>query len=236
MCNIPTGSILLSVEILRSQWVIIGGVGGIALVILLVVLLLVFKGGKGRKEAIIKLTGEGTVEAWPRESYTPVTERIRKLGKKRKSVLFASVEAAALPVAMPAAVAGILAKDGRKCLLVDLDLENDSVAKTFHVGSGRTGLPGMVVETRFENVSLWPAHNFVQLHQMNIREIVDKAQEQFDIILLNAPGLLSSPDRRQIISSAACAFICSKGRVDTSALSELIDESDCRIIGHLQTP
>lgn len=236
MCNVPTSSILLSVEILKSQWVIIGGLGGLAVIVLLVVVLALLKGGRGRKGAVIKLSGEGTVEAWPRESYAPVTERIRKLGKKRRSVLFASVDPAALPVAMPAAVAGILGKAGKKCLLVDLDLENDSVAKTFHIDSGRMGLPGMVVETRFENVSLWPAHNFIQLHQMNVREIVEKAQEQFDIILLNAPGLLSSPDRRQIISSAACAFICSKGQADTSAISELIDESDCRIIGHLQTP
>jgi len=236
MCNVAMTSILLSVEILKNRWVITGGIAVLALIILLVVLFVVFRGHKAGKAAVIKLSGEGPVEAWSQDSYAALTQRIRKLGSRRRCILFASAEPEHLPAAIPAAVAGILAKAGKKCLLIDLDLMNDSAAKAFHIGPGQAELPGKVVSTRIENLSVWPAHNFTQLNQMNVREIVEKAEDKFDIILINAPALPYSPDRRQILSAAACAFLCGRAGADTTALVELIKESDCRIIGSIQIP
>lgn len=236
MRNVAMGSILLSVEILKNQWVITGGIALLALIVLLVVLFAVFRSRGAGKAAVIKLSGEGPLAAWSQDSYAALTERIRKLGGKRRSILFASAEPEHLPAAIPAAVAGILAKAGKKCLLIDLDLMNDSAAKTFHIGTGQAELPGKVVSTRIENLSVWPAHNFTQLNQMNVREIVEKAQDKFDIVLLNAPALPNSPDRRQILSASACAFLCGRVQADTTALVELIKDSDCRIVGSIQIP
>ncbi len=226
----------MNAEILKNQWVIIGAIGALALIVLLVVLFVLFRSPRAGKAAVINLTGEGTPETWSQDIYAALTERIRKLSRKRRSILFASAEPEHLPAAIPAAVAGILAKAGKKCLLVDLDLVNDSAAKTFHIGAGQAELPGKVVSTRIENLSVWPAHNFIRLNQMNVREIVEKAQDKFDIILLNAPALLNSPDSRHILSAATCAFICTKGQAKSTALVELINESDCKLIGDIRIP
>jgi hypothetical protein len=71
---------------------------------------------------------------------------------------------------------------------------------------------------------------------MNVTGIVEKAEDSFDFILINAPYLVNSPDRRQIILAAHAAFICAKNASEPDKLAELIKSLDCTIIGRIQTP
>jgi len=170
----------------------------------------------------------------PDEKYEFIAEQITRLGKKYKSILFASGQPASLPVTIPVNVAIGLAKNNKRCLLIDLDLRRDAIAKAFDLDTNKNGLQPKAVQTEFENLQLWPGHNFTQLKQMNIKAIVQKALDRFDFILINAPSLVGSPHRRQIISAAQAAFICAKSGPEATQLAELIKPSDCVVIGNIQ--
>ena len=71
---------------------------------------------------------------------------------------------------------------------------------------------------------------------MNVKEIVQKALDRFDFILINAPSLMSSPDRRQIVSAAKAAFICTKEASEVMKLTKLIKPLECTVIGRIQIP
>jgi len=175
-------------------------------------------------------------DKWPEENYEFITERIKRVEKRYKSILFASVELGSLPITIPVNVAIGLAKNKKRCLLVDLDLKRDAIAEVFELDGGRNSLRPKAVRTEFENLWVWPGHNFAQLKQMNINALVQKALAKFDFILINAPSLVSSPDRRQIISAAQAAFICTKDTSEVKKLAELIKPSNCMVIGHIQIP
>ena len=66
--------------------------------------------------------------------------------------------------------------------------------------------------------------------------VVEKALDRFDFILINSPSLVSSPDRRQIVSAAEAAFICTKDASEATKLAELIKSLDCMVIGRIQAP
>lgn len=170
----------------------------------------------------------------PAHDYESISARIKQAGKKHKSILFASVEPAALPVTISVNVAIRLAKSSKRCLLVDLDLRRDAVAKVFELDAESGDLCGKAVETEFANLWVWPAHNFTEAKQMNIRAIVEKALDKFDFILINAPSVLSSADRRQIISAGQAAFLCIKDMSEAAQLSELMKPLGCAVIGHIQ--
>ena len=119
-------------------------------------------------------------------------------------------------------------------VLIDLDLKRDAIVEAFELGSNKNGLQPKAVRTQFENLWVWPGHNFTQLKQMNVKEIVQKALDRFDFVLTNAPSLVSNPDRRQIISAAQAAFISTKSGSDTTKLAQLIKPADCVLLGNIQ--
>ena len=71
---------------------------------------------------------------------------------------------------------------------------------------------------------------------MNVTGIVEKAEDNFDFILINAPSLVNNLDRKQIILAAHAAFICAKNTSESDKLTKLIKSLDCTIIGRIQTP
>jgi hypothetical protein len=210
-------------------------VAGAVAFILFVLILLILRRRKFKKVINVNLTDGGeTSDKQPEASYEPIVKRIKQVKKKYKSILFTSIETGALPVTIPVNVAIGLAKNKKRCLLIDLDLKRDAVAKAFGLDAGQGDLRAKSVQTEFENLWVWPGHNFSQVKQMNIAEIVEKALDRFDFILINAPSLVSSPDRKQIILAARAAFICTKNTSEMKKLAELIKPLDCTIIGHIQ--
>jgi len=227
---------LSKLEILRNPWVISCILGGAIVVFLL--LLIILRRRKFKKVINVILTDnkEGDDKS-SQDNYGPIVKRIKQVKKKYKSILFTSVEPGILPVTIPVNVAIALAKTRKRCLLIDLDLKRDAIAKVFNLVVEQGGLRAKAVQTEIENLWVWPSHNFSQAKLMNVTEMVEKAMDnKFDFVLINAPSIANSPDRKQIISAARAAFICTKNPSERKKLTELIKPTDCTIIGHLQAP
>ena len=210
----------------------------VAAVFLLI--LIIFRRRKFRKIISVNFTGnaEGGNEQ-AKDNYESIVKRIKQVKKKYKSILFASAEQEALPVTIPVNTAIGLAKEKLRCLLIDLDLRRDAVAKVFGIDADQSGLSPRSVQTEFENLRIWPAHKFSQSKQMNIVDIVEKAldkksPQKFDFTLINAPALVGNLDRKQVIAAAQAAFVCTKDTPEREKLDKLIKPSDCRIIGSIQ--
>ena len=235
MDNILKSS-LPKLEIFQNQPVLCI-VAGVVAIVVFVLILTILRRRKFKKVINVNLADDkedgGELSE---DDYESITKRIKRVKKKYKSILFASTEVGALPVTIPVNVAIGLAKEKKRCLLIDLDLRRDAIAKVFGLDAEQGGLRARAVQTEFENLWVWPGHNFSQSKQMNITEIVEKTVDRFDFILINAPSLVSSPDRRQIISAAQAAFICTKNTSETKKLAEVIKPLDCTVIGHIQIP
>ena len=227
--------ILLKLGISQNQGVILCIVAGVIVIILFMLTLIILRRRKFKKVINVNLTDGGEGGDKPAEgSYEPIVKRIRQVKRKYRSILFTSTEAEALPVTIPVNVAMRLAKSKKLCLLIDLDLKRDAVAKAFGLDAEQSSLRAKAVQTEIENLWVWPGHYFSQSRQMNVTGIVEKAEDSFDFILINAPSLVSSPDRKQIILAARAAFICTKNTSEMKKLAELIKPLDCTIIGHIQ--
>jgi Mrp family chromosome partitioning ATPase len=243
----PVGNILkrilLKLGISQNQGVILCIVAGVIATILFVLILIILRRRKFKKVINVNLTEnkEGG-DKRPEDNYEPIIKRIKQVKKKYKSILFTSIEAGALPVTIPVNVAIGLTKNKKRCLLIDLDLRRDAIAKVFGLDAERGGLRAKAVQTEIENLWVWPGHNFSQLKQMNVAEIVERALDKksldkFDFVLINAPSVVSSPDRKQIISAARAAFICTKNTSsEMKRLTELMKPLDCTIIGRIRVP
>ena len=247
MYNILNQIGLLKPEVLQNRWLISAGIAGAVVIALLASILAMLKSRKSKETpagfpqsgvpAGIDLAGGRKTSDEPaREDYDFVTERIKRVRKKYKSVLFASANPGSLPITIPVNVAIGLAKTGSRTLLIDVDIRRDALAEAFELAAGKAGLQPRAIQTGFENLWLWPAHNFAQLRQMNINQIVQKALDGFDFILINAPSLPSSADCRQIVSAAQAVFICAKSSSETAELTELIKPLNCPVIGNIQIP
>jgi hypothetical protein len=227
----------------QTAQTIVYAVAGVILVIFFALILIILRRRKYKKVINISLPDdkEGGDEQ-TEKIYKSIIQRIKRVKRKYKSILFASADVGTLPVTVPVNVAIGLAKEKKRCLLIDLDLRRDAVAKVFGLDAEHGGLRAKAVQTEIENLWVWPGHTFSKLKQMNVIEIVEKAldrksPEKFDFILINAPSIVSSPDRKQIISSARAAFICAKnGSSDMKKLTDLMKPLDCTIIGCLHLP
>lgn len=188
----------------------------------------------GRKETEDKKSSEQQAD----KNYEIITDRIKRVQKKYKSILFAAPNLASLPVTIPVNVAIQLAEQGKRCLLVDLDLRRDAIAKAFEVGteSSENNLRVRAFQTGVKNLWVLPAHSFARLKQMNVKPIVTKALEKFDFVFINAPCLAASLDRKQIASAAQAAIIFSKSVAEATSLAQLMKSSNCALIASIQTP
>ncbi len=228
-CGLP------SLGEMHAKSIIITFVAAVVGIVALVLVLRILKKRKLKKSIIINLDdSEAPLAQKTRGNYDIIVRRIKQAGKKCESILFASSEPAALPVTVPVNTAVGLAKGKKSCLLIDLDLDRDAVARAFELNIEESDVRPRAIQTEFENLWVWPACFFARLKHMNIKEIAQKALDNFDTVVINAPALATSCDRRQIISAADAAFICAKGTSDTAELCQLIEELDCRIIGHIQ--
>jgi Mrp family chromosome partitioning ATPase len=169
------------------------------------------------------------------DNYGPIVKRIRKVKKKYKSILLAAWDLDSLPVTIPVNIALELAKNKTRCLLIDLDIRRDAVAKAFDI-ENRQELQFKASKTGVENLWVWPAHNFMRSRLMNVKLLVQKAMKKFDLVVINSPYLASSPDRNQIISSARAAVIFSRDESEEKELAKLIKASQCTLISKIHTP
>lgn len=228
-----------ALEFLTDYW--LWSAIAIGSIVVLVVLLLLIKKVSHRKKTRKKTTRKTAAEIGKQmqvaeSDYEMITERIIKLGDKCKSVLFASGGPGSLPITIPVNAAIDLAKNkGKKCLLIDLDVKRNAAAKVFNI-AGKIPIKEVhpkAYDTEIEDLQIWPADNFRKSKQMNIRSLVASASKKYDIVLLNAPHLNSSPDRKPIASSADYGFVFSNSPQEAGDITSLITEGNCTPIGNM---
>ncbi|MBL7214743.1 MAG: hypothetical protein ISS71_03585 [Phycisphaerae bacterium] len=161
--------------------------------------------------------------------YDNLLTTIKKQNGRFQRLLLAAGSLNDLPVTIPVNVAVRIAQT-HKCLLVDLDIRRNAIARVFDLeatetsGAFKTGS----CPTPLENLSVWPARNFERLRQTNFRPLLERAGKKYDYILIYAPYLTTLPDRRQVAACAgqAIAFTGENG----SQLMQLLEQCDCKVI------
>ena len=188
---------------------------------------------KGGKKGKIKAASQDEIAE---DEHALITRRIIKTKGKYKSILFAAAGVNCLPITIPVNIAIGLAKEGKTVLLIDLDLIRNAIAQAFDIP--QEGAPQQLRpkahQTVFKGLVIWPAQNFIQSGQMNIKPLAEAAVKKFDFTLINAPYLDGSPDRVQIAAAAKAAFIFTQNAEQAHRLAELLKEADCKIIGNFQ--
>lgn len=168
--------------------------------------------------------------------YRLISERILQIGGKERTVLFAAAGLDCLPITVVVNTAIELAHEGQRCMLVDLDLKRDAIAMAFDIAEeqNRKDFTPRLRKTAFENLMVWPAHNFKLIRHLNIRPLTEAAVEKFDYVLINAPYLDGHVDRRQIASVAKYGFIFTNNPRQAARLAELFKETECKLVGNIQ--
>jgi hypothetical protein len=168
--------------------------------------------------------------------YKALIERIERIGKKLRSVLFGGAGIESLPLTIPVNIAIELSKRGEMCLLIDLDLKRDAIAAAFDIEEDKkpTDFTPKPFDTSFENLKVWPAFNFTKRRYVSVRSLVDAAVNKYDYVLINAPYLDGNVDRSQIGLAAACAFIFTQDEKQTARMYKLLESCNCKIMGNIQ--
>ena len=192
------------------------------------------KKDKSKKSKLPKHVAEAEVIA--EADYQLLTERIQRIGKKLRSVLFGGAGIDSLPLTIPVNIAIELSKNGEKCLLIDLDLKRDAIAAAFDIEEDKqpSDFTPKPFDTSFENLTVWPAFNFSKRRYVSVRSLVDAAVNKYDYVLINAPYLDGDVDRSQIGLAAACAFIFTQTPKQTARMHKLLESCNCKIMGNIQ--
>jgi Mrp family chromosome partitioning ATPase len=226
---------LPSMGAMHAKSIIMVLVAVVAGFVVLLLVLKILKKRSSKKSIIINLeSSDAPLAQETQKKYDIIVRRIKGAGKKCRSIIFTSPDPAALPVTVPVNTAIGLAKGKKSCLLIDLDLGRDAVAKVFELNIEESDVRPKAIKTNIENLWVWPACFFARFKHMNMKEIAQKARDKFDKVVINAPALTDSCDRKQIISAADAAFICAKDMADAAELLRLMDELDCKVIGMIQ--
>jgi hypothetical protein len=170
--------------------------------------------------------------------YQLIADRILKLPGKSKSIIFIAADVSSLPTTIPVNIAIQLTKNKIRCLLIDIDLKRNALAKAFDIQPNLP--PGTsqpkAHQTPFKLLYIWPAHNFTQTKQMNIVPIVTAALKKFDYVLINAPYLATSPDQKNIVNASQYCLLFSHDTAEANPILDLIKQTKCKLIANIKVP
>ena len=171
-----------------------------------------------------------------KSDYRMLSRRLVRAGNKYKVVLLAASSVKCLPITIPVNVSICLAEEGKRCLLVDMDLKRDAIAAAFQIEEDSDTMPESPVsyETSFENLRLWPAHNFRHISKIGIASVVGEAYGEFDFIIISDPYMDESAAQKQVAESAECGIVFAKDAAETGRLTQLLKTSQCSLIGNVQ--
>ncbi len=210
-------------------------VGGCVFVVCLGLIYLLFFRGKLADATNHLSKGPGAIPSISEADYELITERLIQIEGKYTTVLFAATSPKSMPITIPVNVSVHLAGGGKRCLLIDMDTQRNAIAKAFEIdeNAAQPDGPG-AYKTSFENLRLWPAHNFSHKNMLQIADVVEGAKNEFDFIIISAPNLDESQNQRQTISAADCAFIFATDAANSTRLSSLMKTPKCSIIGNVR--
>lgn len=165
--------------------------------------------------------------------YRTITERILQVDGKYKSVLFGAAGLKYLPITIPVNVAMQLAEAGKRVLLIDMDVERDAVAKAFEIEqNGESNLRPKPYRTGVENLQVWPGHNFAGPQEIEVNNLVEAAENNFDFVVVSASKIDYRQDRRQIVSAMQCGFTFTHNARFATRVGIMLKALDCKLIGN----
>lgn len=142
--------------------------------------------------------------------YGAIAESIEsKSGVQVRTILMAAESVEELPVTIPVNIGMRLARKGQKCLLMDLDLERDAIAKVFDIDRDR--VQSEAIGTCIDNLWVWPASNFGKVDGAskvtNIKDVITGLESQYDHVVVYAPNIRSPLDWEQIANCVQAAML-----------------------------
>ncbi len=208
---------------LYNTWFLAGAAGVIILLGILFFLWLFLRGGKKSKQ--IQIEPAALQGGNPATACEPLVKAINKLGKKQRNVLLTCGERETLPIVIAIHTATGLAQS-KRCLLVDMDLNNNGVARAFGMDKLENVDPHKAVPSEMGNLWIWPAQHFQQVKTLNLPMLFEKAEERFDKVIVNAPGILSSPDRKHLMTVCDAVIVFYRNEAEKNKLDYLTDGCD----------
>lgn len=211
-------------------------IGGSVFVVCIVLIYILFFRGKIQEQADCSPNALPACKTISDAEYELITQRLLQIKGKYSSVLFAASAINCLPITIPVNVGVSLARKGIKCLLIDTDIRRNAIAKAFDLDeSPQAELPGpRGYKTSFNNLRLWPAHNFAHKNPVLIKDLIEGAKNEFDFVIINAPYLPESSDHKQIAGVSDSAFIFAQNAADAAKLSTLMKSARTSIIGNVK--
>ncbi len=149
-----------------------------------------------------------------------------------KIVLIAGDSYQALPVTIPANLAVRLSRSGLTCLLVDLDIHRESVAKAFEVTMPDYKAGKFLAKSNFKGLALLVADLVKRLTPDKAAKLIDMCTKKYDRILLYAPQIAESKKISKIADCCTSAMLFSQ-RQDSPFMQQLrntLENRGCDIL------
>jgi Mrp family chromosome partitioning ATPase len=179
-----------------------------------------------------------------KEHYEDIAEQIKsRHGGQLKTILMGAEISNVIPVTVPVNIAIQLAKNGHKCLLIDLDYERDSIARVFELHKHIidetipskqtiTGIP-----TCIQNLRLYPAlwltdstAKIPMLDASKINQIITNLKTRYDYLIMYSPDLNKHNGCKLIGECIDAAMLFGKDSGLLSETFELLEKFECEII------
>ncbi|MHC4759384.1 MAG: hypothetical protein ACYTE8_12075, partial [Planctomycetota bacterium] len=179
-----------------------------------------------------------------KEHYEDIAELIKsRYSGQLKIILMGAESPKVIPVTVPVNVAIQLAKNGHKCLLIDLDYERDSIARVFelhkhiideNIPSKQTitGIPTCVRNLRLYP-ALWltdSAAKIPMLDASKINQIITNLKVRYDYLIMYSPDLNKHNGCKLIGECIDAAMLFGKDSGLLSETFELFEKLECEII------
>ena len=155
-----------------------------------------------------------------------------KSSSESKTILMAAESVENLLVTIPVNIAMRLAQKGRKCILIDLDLERDAVSKVFDIDS--KNLECEAIATCISNLWVWPAGNFGESDAININDVIAGLKSRYDRLVVYAPNIKLLDDWEHIADCIQAVMLFGpRDESKSSSISDfykLLSSSGCAIL------
>lgn len=163
-------------------------------------LILVFRRWMGRRR-------EASAANLPATDTKALARRILEISACPSVVLLTSEQYDWLSVTIPVQTAMELVRKKKRCLLIDLDLPRNPVARVFELEPQQLLDRPRPIQTPFKDLHVWPAAYFNDNQSIPLGKIVTAAAGAYDVVLIYAPLLQESPFLQPAASACQCALL-----------------------------
>jgi hypothetical protein len=139
-----------------------------------------------------------------------------------KVILMAARNSAEMGVTLPVNVAAKIAQRKRRCLIVDMDITRDAVAKAFDT-IGRDG----PAKTCIRGLYVWGAASFCDTNVSIVKKL-EAAQKHFEKVVIYWPG--AGQGYEDIVQGVGAAILYGKKGVEMAVLEARLSKRGCLLL------